>query len=132
MDRILRLGSGGIPGVGQVSKSIVLVLYVACISPPNNLSLSFLCYHHHFGCRVSCETFHHSAEKFCWNSLETSTDPGTLLSKIGFSSESLNWVKISEMLLFRGLTTLQVFMIMKVILFSFLVLLQKLDNIINL
>ena len=64
MDRILRLGSGGIPGVGQVSKSIVLVLYVACISPPNNLSLSFLCYHHHFGCRVSCETFHHSAEKF--------------------------------------------------------------------
>lgn len=37
MDRILRLGSGGIPGVGQVSKSIVVVLYVACISPPNNL-----------------------------------------------------------------------------------------------
>ena len=64
MDRILRLGSGGIPGVGQVSKSIVVVLYVACISPQNNLSLSFLCYHHHFGCRVSCETFHHSAEKF--------------------------------------------------------------------
>ena len=57
MDRILRLGSGGIPGVGQVSKSIVVVLYVACISPPNNLSLSFLCYHHNFGCRVSCETF---------------------------------------------------------------------------
>lgn len=55
MDRILRLGSGGIPGVGQVSKNIVVVLYVACISPPNDLSLSFLC---------SCETFHHSAEKF--------------------------------------------------------------------
>lgn len=64
MDRILRLGSGGIPGVGQVSKSIVVVLYVACISPQNNLSLSFLCYHHHFGRRVSCETFYHSAEKF--------------------------------------------------------------------
>ena len=29
MDRILRLGSGGIPGVGQVSRSIVVVLYVA-------------------------------------------------------------------------------------------------------
>ena len=38
MDRILRLGSGGIPGVGQVSKSIVVVLYVACISPQNDLS----------------------------------------------------------------------------------------------
>lgn len=61
MDRILRLGSGGIPGVGQVSKVIVVVLYVACISPQNNLSLSFLCFHLHFH---SCETFHHSAEKF--------------------------------------------------------------------
>ena len=30
MDRILRLGSGGIPGVGQVSKSIVVVLYHVC------------------------------------------------------------------------------------------------------
>ena len=37
MDRILRLGSGGIPGVGQVSKSVVLVLHVACISSQNNL-----------------------------------------------------------------------------------------------